>query len=63
MHTGFWWGNLRKRYHFEYPGVDGRIRKPEEKIPLGIPRRRWEDNTRDSQMKTLNITIKFNGNI
>jgi len=22
---GFWWGNMRKRDHFEYPGVDGRI--------------------------------------
>ena len=21
--TGFWWGNLRKRSHFEDPGVDG----------------------------------------
>jgi len=25
MHTGFWWGNLRERDHFEDPGVDGRI--------------------------------------
>ena len=25
VHTGFWWGNLRKRYHLEDPGVDGRI--------------------------------------
>jgi hypothetical protein len=25
MHTGFWWGNLRKREHFEDPGLDGRI--------------------------------------
>jgi hypothetical protein len=23
--TGFWWGNLRKRDHWENPGVDGRI--------------------------------------
>jgi len=23
--TGFWWGNLRERDHFEDPGVDGRI--------------------------------------
>jgi hypothetical protein len=23
--TGFWWGNLRERYHLEDPGVDGRI--------------------------------------
>jgi hypothetical protein len=22
---GFWWENLRKRYHWEDPGVDGRI--------------------------------------
>jgi len=21
----FWWGNLRKRYHLEDPGIDGRI--------------------------------------
>ena len=25
MHTGFWRGNLRERYHLEDPGVDGRI--------------------------------------
>ena len=25
MHTGFWWGNLRNRYHLEDPGIDGRI--------------------------------------
>jgi hypothetical protein len=25
MHTGFWWGDLRERDHFEEPGVDGRI--------------------------------------
>jgi len=24
-YTGFWWGNLRERDHFEDPGVDGRI--------------------------------------
>jgi len=23
--TGYMWGNLRERDHFEYPGVDGRI--------------------------------------
>ena len=23
--AGFWWENLRKRYHFEDLGVDGRI--------------------------------------
>ena len=25
VYTGFWWGNLRERDHFEDPGVDGRI--------------------------------------
>jgi hypothetical protein len=25
VYTGFWWGNLRERYHLEDPGVDGRI--------------------------------------
>jgi len=25
VYTGFWWGNLKERYHFEDPGVDGRI--------------------------------------
>jgi hypothetical protein len=25
MHTEFLWGKLRKKYHFEDPGVHGRI--------------------------------------
>jgi hypothetical protein len=25
LHTGFWWGNLRKGDHLEDPGVDRRI--------------------------------------
>ena len=25
VYTGFWWGNLRERDHFEDPAVDGRI--------------------------------------
>jgi hypothetical protein len=25
LHTGFWWGNMRERYHLEDPGVDERI--------------------------------------
>jgi hypothetical protein len=25
LHTGFWWGNLRKRDHLEDPGLDGRM--------------------------------------
>jgi hypothetical protein len=25
IYTGFWWENLRKRDHWEEPGVDGRI--------------------------------------
>jgi len=25
VHTGFWWGNLRERGHWEDPAVDGRI--------------------------------------
>jgi hypothetical protein len=24
-HTGFWWGNLRERYHFGDQGVDEKI--------------------------------------
>jgi hypothetical protein len=24
MYTGFWWGNLRERGHFEDPSVDGK---------------------------------------
>jgi len=24
VYKGFWWGNLRERDHFEYPGIDGR---------------------------------------
>jgi hypothetical protein len=24
IYTWFWWGNLRKRDHFEDPGIDGR---------------------------------------
>jgi hypothetical protein len=25
VHTGFWWGNTKERYHLEDPGTDGRI--------------------------------------
>jgi len=25
VHTGFWWGKLRKRDHLEDPGIGGRI--------------------------------------
>ena len=25
LHTGFWWGRLRERGHFEKLGVDGKI--------------------------------------
>jgi hypothetical protein len=25
LHAGFWWGNLRERYHLEDPGIDGWI--------------------------------------
>jgi len=25
VYTGFWWGDLRKGYHLEEPGVDRRI--------------------------------------
>jgi hypothetical protein len=25
MHTGFWWGNLRERFHLKDLDVDGRI--------------------------------------
>jgi len=25
MHTGFWWGNLKERYHLEDLGIDRRI--------------------------------------
>jgi len=25
MYTGFWWGNLRERYHLGDPGVNWRI--------------------------------------
>jgi hypothetical protein len=24
-HAGFWWGNLRRREHFEHLGIDARI--------------------------------------
>jgi hypothetical protein len=25
VHTGFWWGDLKRRDHLEHIGVDGRI--------------------------------------
>jgi len=25
VHIGFWWANLRERYHFEDPSGDGRL--------------------------------------
>jgi hypothetical protein len=25
VYTGFWWGDLRDRDHYEDPGIDGRI--------------------------------------
>ena len=25
VYTGFWWGELRERDHFEVPGMNGRI--------------------------------------
>jgi hypothetical protein len=36
--TGFWWGNLRERDHWEYPGVDGRIilRSSFRKLDVGV---------------------------
>jgi len=37
-YTGFWWGNLRERYHFEDPDIDGRIiiRRIFRKWDLGV---------------------------
>jgi len=37
VYTGFWWGNVKERVHFENPGVDGRI------ILRGIFRK-WDEN-------------------
>jgi len=25
VYTGFWWGNVKERYHLEDPNVDGRM--------------------------------------
>jgi hypothetical protein len=51
VYTGFWWGNLRERDHFEDPVVDGMIiirwlfRKWElggmDRIELAQGRDRW----------------------
>jgi hypothetical protein len=37
MHAGFWWGNLRKRYHWEYPGR----RRWEDNIKIDFQEEGW----------------------
>jgi hypothetical protein len=38
LHTGHWWGNLRKRDHLEDPGVEGRkiIEMYLEEVGIGM---------------------------
>jgi hypothetical protein len=40
VYTGFWWGNLRERDHFEDPGLD-------EIIILRSMFRKWEEGVMD----------------
>jgi hypothetical protein len=60
VHTGFWWGNLRKRGHLEDQGVNGRIilRRIFRKLDVGMG---WIDlvQVRDMFRALLNTVMNL----
>jgi hypothetical protein len=48
VHIVFWWGSLRKRYHFEDPSGDGRIIRIKMDLQeVGCEGMDWIDLARD----------------
>jgi hypothetical protein len=59
VHTGFWWGNLRKREHLEDPGVNGRkiLRRIFRKLVGGMG---WIDLAQDRDRWRALVNVVMN---